>query len=247
MIDKKIVIGIIVFVVAGMFIYSFANPLESGDSKEQEANTIENELEDVEEDKTDEVVSEEVEQEENLVKEDVKTIIKYVPQKPDSTNNNKGNSGNDTPKPPVVVRSSKTIFSLGEEETSNIQVIDSGSTITYSGTMKEKLPFTSTNGVTYKDYINIVLTSPEVLSEEEFNNVKITYKGVVYSASDEGSQIERDSSGRARVKLWQPFNRLENINETDNTTVINVKTYWGYGEEKSYNIRFSIVVNSSQE
>lgn len=254
MIDKKIVIGIVLFIVGGLFVYSFANPLDQNQESDDHitpTTPIENPDTKKEEEQEPEV--EQPKEEENNNTDTQITNNKKPNYNGNSSgsntnnNSNSGNSGNNNspdPAPPAptppVVRPTVSGFGKANDETANVQIITSGNHITYKGEMEEKNPLIS-NGREYKDYINIMVTSPDALTQEEFNNVKLTYRGTTYGSSE----FYLDSStGKAYFYLLQPFNRSNDGSGGSNLTTIGFDVYWGYGESVHYNITFDITVNA---
>lgn len=257
MIDKKIVIGIVLFIVGGLFVYSFANPLDQSQESDDHitpTTPIENPDTKKEEEQEPEV-EQPKEEENNNTNTDTQITNNKKPNyngnnsgsNTNNNNSNNSNSGNNdstntdnTTPPTPIVRPTVSKFGKANDETANVQIITSGNHITYKGEMEEKNPLIS-NGREYKDYINIMVTSPDTLTQEEFNNVKLTYRGTTYGSSE---FYLDNSTGKAYFYLLQPFNRSNDGSGGSNLTTIGFDVYWGYGESVHYNITFDITVNA---
>lgn len=232
MIDKKIIIGIIIFVVGGMFIYSFANPLEDNgldsdgtvvDSTDS-TSTIDNESSDT--------ITEEIEQTDTstveVSNETKSSVVKVsstktsTKQNSTSTSTNSNNSSTPTtaePTPVAPVRSTVTKFSYVSDDNLNVTYNRIGNEINYIGKVK------ADQDGTYS--ITIVISAPEELSSEEIVNSK----ALVYNNPSSGFY----RSDRFEI-TFKNFQSLEN----NSYNSIPITVYWGYGEPVVYTINLKI-------
>ena len=281
MIDKKIIVVIVLFIVGGLFIYSFANPLSEGTEgtgsmnddpavEENQKDSIEEENDPEMNDKSEEnnESSNETNDMDNEVSNPSNGIntnnpsgnnsVNPIPpiEKPvdkeenqNQTNPNEGKEEQNPTNPDEGKEDSKdpseenprplvSSFGLSKEESANVQIITNGNHITYKGEMDEKTPLINGNK-TYPDYINIMVMSPDALSQTEFDQIKLIYKGKTYGKEE---FLIDNATQKAYFYLLQPFNRAnEGIEE--NLTTVSFQIYWGYGETKTYTITFDIKVN----
>ena len=291
MTDKRVILGIIIFIIFGLFIYSFAatpnnrdldgqktqspnNP--SGEDKPIDKDPIEEDPDGDEEDPDDKEPGEEdPDGDEEDPDGDNNSGNEGSTTKPSNPGNsgsttkpsnpgnsgsttkpsNPGNSGNtgdnnkpdvpdipEVPDEPDVPRPTVPTFGVDPKEPANIHVSVSGNQITYQGEMDKKEILTLENGKRLFNYIFIKIESPDALTQEEFDNIKILYNGKEVSKNE----INMDSTTKkAYLNFTQSFNDA-NGDSKDNLTKVEMEFYWGHGKTTKYTMIFDIVVNEKE-
>ena len=294
MTDKRVILGIIIFIIFGLFIYSFAatpnnrdldgqktqspnNP--SGEDKPIDKDPIGEDPDGDEEDPDDKEPGEEdPDGDEEDPDGDNNSGNEGSTTKPSNPGNsgsttkpsnpgnsgsttkpsNPGNSGNtgdnnkpdvpdipdvpEVPDEPDVPRPTVPTFGVDPKEPANIHVSVSGNQITYQGEMDKKEILTLENGKRLFNYIFIKIESPDALTQEEFDNIKILYNGKEVSKNE----INMDSTTKkAYLNFTQSFNDA-NGDSKDNLTKVEMEFYWGHGKTTKYTMIFDIVVNEKE-
>ncbi len=291
MTDKRVILGIIIFIIFGLFIYSFAatpnnrdldgqktqspnNP--SGEDKPIDKDPIEEDPDEDEEDPDDKEPGEEdPDGDEEDPDGDNNSGNEGSTTKPSNPGNsgsttkpsnpgnsgsttkpsNPGNSGNtgdnnkpdvpdipEVPDEPDVPRPTVPTFGVDPKEPANIHVSVSGNQITYQGEMDKKEILTLENGKRLFNYIFIKIESPDALTQEEIDNIKILYNGKEVSKNE----INMDSTTKkAYLNFTQSFNDA-NGDSKDNLTKVEMEFYWGHGKTTKYTMIFDIVVNEKE-
>ena len=157
-------------------------------------------------------------------------------------NSQSGGQTQQPTEPEVETRPSSAQFGISGGQYPDIKIIPNGNQITYKGSMDEQPPLVIGNS-THHAYIDIMMTSPAAITDEEFNNITITRNGTVYKAAElvRKGILYRDGAKKAYIILTQPFNRANNA--SGSLTTISFDIYWGYGETIHYTVTFDIAVN----
>ena len=265
MTDKRVILGIIIFIIFGLFIYSFAatpNNRDLDGQKTQSPNNPSGEDKPIDKDP----IEEDPDGEDPDDKEPGEEDPDGDEEDPDGDNNsgsttkpsNPGNSGNtgdnnkpdvpdvpdipEVPDEPDVPRPTVPTFGVDPKEPANIHVSVSGNQITYQGEMDKKEILTLENGKRLFNYIFIKIESPDALTQEEFDNIKILYNGKEVSKNE----INMDSTTKkAYLNFTQSFNDA-NGDSKDNLTKVEMEFYWGHGKTTKYTMIFDIVVNEKE-
>jgi len=255
--NKKIILMIVLFIGAGLIVYSFANPIEQemGETLEEpsvEENVNSDSFND--NDKEDTIVEEEQDKENEFVEE---TPIEDVVEKPEqgnnsansTPNNNSNNNSNNvqrpsvdaTPEPvepstPEVVVPEPVYATLEVEQSSgdSVTIEQTENDFVLGGSMEEK-PII--NGLKTGYYVKLKITAPKVYTNEELEkmNVTLLYNGVTYTQAEHQVLDGLDENQKAYFYLTQEFMYGKSIS---------ILVDWGDNNPITYTFTFNINVEN---